>query len=78
MSKKKIKTPIYTEFLNLEEVALYLGVSSATVYRYITDEKDPLPSFQLTGKTIRVKKEELDKWLENYRKEGNNENEIKK
>lgn len=55
------------EFLDLTEVATYLGVSIYTVYRYINDEKNPLPTFYISSKTIRVKKEELDKWLEDYK-----------
>lgn len=62
-------TEIYKEFMDLEAVATYLDVSISTVYRYVRDENNPLPIFKLTENTIRVKKPELDKWLEAYRKE---------
>ena len=58
----------YKEFMDLEEVAKYLGVSISTVYRYIRDRKNPLPTFQISKQIIRVKKVELDIWLENYKK----------
>jgi len=60
---------IYTQFLDLEQVAEYLGVHINTVYKYLKDEKNPLPSFRVSERTIRVKKVELDKWLETYKKE---------
>lgn len=63
------KENLYKEFFNLEEVAEYIGVKISTVYSYIKDEKNPLPTFQINGKVIRVKKSELDAWLENYRKD---------
>ena len=69
MSDDNNKKEEYKEFLNLEEVAECLGVKISTVYTYIRSTENPLPSFQINKKTIRVKKSELDDWLENYRKE---------
>lgn len=60
---------IYQEFMDLEQVATYLGVSISTIYRYIADKENPLPTFNISKKTIRVKKSELDKWLESYKKD---------
>ncbi len=60
---------IYQEFISLDQVAKYLGVNVSTIYRYMKDETNPLPTFQLSEKTIRVKKSELQDWLENYRRE---------
>lgn len=56
------------EFMDLEEVATYLNVSISTIYRYIKDRNNPLPTFQISKQIIRVKKEDLDSWLENYKK----------
>jgi len=64
---------IYKQFLTLEEVAEYLGVHINTVYKYLKDESNPLPTFKISGRVIRVKKEELDKWLETYKKENEND-----
>jgi len=60
----------YKTFMDLEEVAKYLKVSMSTIYRYINSEENPLPSFKLTKKHIVVKKDELDAWIEEYRKNG--------
>ena len=60
---------IYKEFLDLEQVAEYLNVHISTIYRYIRDIKNPLPTFNISRKIIRVKKDDLDRWLETYKKE---------
>lgn len=69
MQDVKNENEIIKEFLTLPDIAKYLGVHVTTIYRYIKDEKNPLPRFELNNKTILVKKNELDAWLENYRKE---------
>lgn len=55
------------EFLDMEEVAAYIGVSMATVYRYVRSTENPLPSFKLSSKKILVSKEELDTWIKTFR-----------
>lgn len=65
MSKRKDGEQL--EFMDVEEVATYLGVSISTVYRYIKDSDNPLPHFHILGKTLRVDRLELDRWLESYR-----------
>ena len=73
----KTQTLIYTlvmgqkefkEFMDLKEVAEYLGVDVSTLYRYMKDDINPLPTFLILGKTLRVKKAELDDWLDGYKK----------
>lgn len=63
------ETKKYEEFMTLEEVAKYLGVHIKTIYRYLYDEKNPLPAFHLGfgGRVIRVNKEELDKWMKDFK-----------
>lgn len=56
------------EFLNVSDVAEYLGVKEVTVYRYINRHKRPLPSMKVSRKKILVKKVDLDNWLEEARK----------
>ena len=70
MCMNDTKQEEYKEFMDLAEVARYLGVHINTIYKYIRDKKNPLPTFQISDRIIRVKKEELDKWIENYRKNG--------
>ena len=60
----------YQEFMDLQEVADYLGVHVNTIYKYIKDKAHPLPTFNITDRIIRVKKADLDIWLETYRKNG--------
>lgn len=60
---------IYKEFLSLEEVAEYLGVHINTIYKYLKDEQNPLPTFRISERIIRVKKSELDAWLKAYKEE---------
>jgi excisionase family DNA binding protein len=57
------------EFIDLPEVATYLGVSLETVYRYIRSKENPLPSMKISRKRILVNKEELDEWIFNFRKD---------
>jgi len=60
------------DFLDLEDVAKYMGVHISSVYRFIHRDREdnPLPTFFIGEKTLRVKKTDLDGWLENFRKEG--------
>jgi excisionase family DNA binding protein len=55
------------EFIDLEAVSVYLGVSMSTVYRYIHSKENPLPSFKISRGVLKVDKKELDNWLENFR-----------
>jgi excisionase family DNA binding protein len=55
------------DFIDLEVVCAYLGVSMSTVYRYIHSKENPLPSFKISRGVIKVDKKELDAWIENFR-----------
>ena len=68
--KKESNTPKYQDFMDLEGVAKYLKISMSTIYRYVNSKENPLPSFKISKKVIRVKKDELDKWILEYRKNG--------
>jgi excisionase family DNA binding protein len=46
--------------LNLEELAGYIGVSKATVYRYLKQKK--LPAIKM-GRLWKFRKEAIDEWL---------------
>lgn len=61
---------VFKDFMDLQEVADYLGLHINTIYKYIKDEENPLPTFQISDRVIRVKKVDLDSWLENYRENG--------
>lgn len=51
------------EWLSPEEAAEHIGVSLATIYRYLNEIADPIPSYKLAGKSIRIKRTELDQWI---------------
>jgi excisionase family DNA binding protein len=48
--------------MNVKEVAKYLDVSTATIYRYIRKHK--IPAFRV-GKMWRFRKEKISNWMEN-------------
>lgn len=59
------------EFLDLPEVATYLGVSLETVYRYIRNKSRPLPAIKISSKRLLANKKELDDWIFSFRKDRN-------
>lgn len=59
------------EFMDLPEVAQYLGVSLETVYRYIRNKSPALPAIKISSKRLLVNKKELDAWIFSFR-EGEN------
>lgn len=60
---------IEKEFIDLPEVAEYLGVSIDTVYRYMRSETNPMPAIKISRKRLLVNKKELDEWLFSFREE---------
>jgi len=70
-NKKESNIPEYQDFMDLEEVAKYLKVSMSSVYLYINLKENPLPSYKISKKVIRVRREELDEWIVEYRKKNN-------
>lgn len=56
---------------NIDEVALYTGLSKLYVYK-LTSRKD-IPYYQPQGKKIYFNKEEIDRWLLRNRESTNEE-----
>ena len=50
--------------LSPKETAQYLGISTATLWRFTKRDDSPKPK-RLTGRTIRFSKDALDRYLEN-------------
>lgn len=48
----------------ISEVANMLGVSRTTIYTFINDSKNPLPVIHLAERTVRIKRSDLEKWVE--------------
>jgi excisionase family DNA binding protein len=56
------------EFLSIKEVAEYLGVKPCTVYAWA--EARMLPHYKF-GRFVRFKKSEIDLWIKENKREGN-------
>ena len=66
------------DLLTPEEAAEYLSITMSTIYRYLNLPENPLPSYKISSKNIRIKKGELVSWVESYfKKPGDNGEEIK-
>jgi excisionase family DNA binding protein len=57
---------IQRDLLTIKEVALYLGIPESTLYFWI--ETGQMPHYRL-GRLVRIKKEDVDAWLQSKRKE---------
>jgi excisionase family DNA binding protein len=49
--------------MTIEDLALYLGDSKRTIYKYIASGDCP-PYIKLSSKNIKFDREDVDKWLE--------------
>lgn len=52
-------------YLNIKEVSHYLKIKPSTLYAWVAHDK--IPSIKIHG-LIRFKKEELDVWLESFKR----------
>ena len=55
------------KMLTSEQAAEYLGVSMVTIGRYLNLRKNALPSYRFSNRIVRIKKVDLDKWVEERR-----------
>jgi len=53
-------------WLSTDQVCEKLGVSMATLYRYLGFEENPLPSYKIGG-ILRISEDELNKWVESHK-----------
>jgi predicted DNA-binding transcriptional regulator AlpA len=61
------------QILTLAEVADYLHISLAQVYRFVDREVNPLPVIFISDKTKRVRMTDLQNWLTQQQKEISND-----
>jgi len=54
---------ISNSILTIKEVAEYLKISIAQVYRFIDRTENPLPVIYISDKTKRVRMEDLQQWM---------------
>ena len=59
--------PISPEWMTVEQAAKWLQVSTKTIRRYI--EAGSLPAVNLGGRAIRIRRQDLETWLETRRVE---------
>jgi excisionase family DNA binding protein len=60
-------SPITPEWLTVEQAAEWLQVSTKTIRRYI--EAGNLPAVNLGGRAIRIRRQDLESWLQSRRVE---------
>ena len=56
------------ELLTITQVQEILGVSRGKVYKFINNKENPLPVIYLSERTPRIKKEDLNTWIEEQNK----------
>jgi len=61
-----------TKILTIKEVAEYLKISVAQVYRFIDRTDSPLPVIYISDKTKRVKMNDLQTWMNSQKEETSN------
>ncbi len=68
MQKDNKKLEEYKEFMTLMDISEYLGIHINSIYTYIHEGGEPLPSIKISNKKILVKKKDLINWLEEHKK----------
>jgi excisionase family DNA binding protein len=51
------------QLMSIEELALYLGDSKRTIYKYIASQDCP-PYIKISSKNIKFDRADVDEWLE--------------
>lgn len=64
------------EFLQLKEVEKWLGISRSQSYALLKSNSGPLPAYRVGG-SIRVKKQDLENWLEDHKYETEPKDQVK-
>jgi excisionase family DNA binding protein len=58
-----------TEYLTPEQAAEYLGISIDQIRRAYNDPSDDrLPAFRLSHRIVKIRKRDLEAWVERHRK----------
>ena len=62
-SKEKLTNrAMEKRFLNVNEVAEYLGVEASTIYAWVHTRQIP---FYKVGRLVKFKQDQIDRWIEN-------------
>jgi excisionase family DNA binding protein len=60
------KQRVRVRYLTVNQAAEYLSVSQRTIRNLLVEVVNPLPHFR-KGRMIRIRRSELDRWIEAYR-----------
>lgn len=55
-----------SDYLTLKALAVYSGLSTRSLRRYLTHPVGPLPHFRINQKIL-VRREEFDTWMRQFR-----------
>lgn len=58
------------EYLTLQELIAYSGMSRSTLKRFLTDRESPLPRASLPHEKVRVRRSDFDRWIARRRRSG--------
>lgn len=63
------KTTIIREYFSVSEAANYIGISERLIRDFLKDPLCPIPYYRIgsAGRLIRLKKSDIEKWLENFK-----------
>ncbi|MBF0234711.1 MAG: helix-turn-helix domain-containing protein [Desulfamplus sp.] len=69
MGKPKSRSTVVVGYFSVQEAADYLRISERLLRDLLIDPLKPLPHFRIgsAGRLIRIRKVEIDEWLENFR-----------
>jgi excisionase family DNA binding protein len=62
----RVSVPTSGRVMTAKEAAGYLSVHPVTMYRWI--EERQIPSFELSARAVRVRQEDLDRFIESKRR----------
>ncbi len=56
------------QFIQMKDLREWLGVSRSQSYALLKSNSGPLPAYRIGG-SIRIKKQDVEEWLENHKYE---------
>ncbi|SLM30609.1 hypothetical protein MTBBW1_2330003 [Desulfamplus magnetovallimortis] len=69
MRKRKKRSPVEVGYFTVTEAADYLRLSERLLRDQLKDPVHPIPHYRIgsAGRLIRIKRDDIDQWLENFR-----------
>lgn len=60
------------EFIQMQDLQDWLGISRSQSYALLKSHSGPLPAYRIGG-SIRIKRQDVEKWLEDHKYETQSE-----